>query len=212
MTALDEKTPVRPGDGTDLAVRPRLVLLTVVFTLLYAGVHVYWAVGGTWRVPVAARQDPGTVRAANWVVTAAMLVGAAWVPALNHRAAGRVPAWALLVPLWCGGVVCVSHAVFGFVTKTLYLLGAHGAVDFPAAHGVDPAALAHDHRLSAVRDLWLFEACFLVQGVLPALAARQFVPTPAGRRGWSRSFVLGVAAVDAFGLLLSLGNTHVALG
>jgi Protein of unknown function (DUF3995) len=173
---------------------------------------VYWAVGGTWGVPLAALQNADTVRNANWVVSAVMLVGAAWVLALDHRFAGRAPAWVVLTPLWCGGVICVSHAVFGFVTKTLYLAGVHDAVDFPEATGVDAATPARDHHVSAVRDLWVFEPCFLIQGLLLALVGRQFIRSAAGRRTWSLSVLLGVAVVDVFGLLLSLGNMHVALG
>ncbi|MZD07413.1 DUF3995 domain-containing protein [Streptomyces sp. SID5785] len=212
MTALDERRSARGvADGRPAGLSP-LTALAVAFTLLYAGIHVYWALGGTWGVPLAARQDPDTLRAANWVVTVIMLIGAAWLLAMDHRVARRVPAWTVLVPVWGGAVICLSHAVFGFVTKALYLTGAHGAVDFPEATGVDAATLARDHHTAAVRDLWLFEPCFLVQGALLALAGRAFARTPAGRRAWTLSLLAGVVVIDVFGLLLALTGRHVALG
>ncbi|MFS8202272.1 DUF3995 domain-containing protein [Streptomyces sp. CWNU-52B] len=212
MAALDEGSIDQVPGKAHLTERPWQVHVTVAFTLLYMAIHVYWAVGGTWGVPLAAQQNADAVTKANWVVSAIMLIGAIWVLALNHRIARRVPTWAVLAPLWGGVVICVSHAVFGFVTKSLYLAGVHDAVDFPEATGVDATTLAHDHHVSAVRDLWFFEPCFLIQGLLLALVGRQFIHTAAGRRAWSLSLLLGVAVVDVFGLLLSLSNTHVALG
>lgn len=212
MAALDKRA-LDPAPGkAHVAEGPWPVRLTVAFTLLYMSIHVYWAVGGTWGVPLAAQQNADAVRNANWVVSVIMLIGAAWVLALHHRFARRVPAWVVLTPLWGGAVICVSHAVFGFVTKSLYLAGVHDAVDFPKAAGVDATTLAHDHHVSAVRDLWLFEPSFLIQGLLLALVGWQFIRTAAARRTWSLSLLLGIAAVDVFGLLLSLGNMHVALG
>ncbi|MFD0020052.1 DUF3995 domain-containing protein [Streptomyces sp. NPDC058382] len=212
MTALDREPMGQTVGNADEGKRSRNIYLTVAFTLLYMGLHVYWAVGGTWGVPLAALQNADAVRKANWVVSGIMLIGAAWVFALDHRFSRRVPAWAVLAPLWCGAVVCASHAVFGFVTKTLYLAGVHDAVDFPDATGVSGAALAQDHHVSAVRDLWVFEPCFLIQGLLLALVGRQFIRTPGGRRTWSLSLLVGVAVVDVFGLFLALGNAHFAVG
>ncbi|MFV8183387.1 DUF3995 domain-containing protein [Streptomyces sp. AF1B] len=212
MAALDKKPLDQAPGKADVTEGPWPVRLTVGFTLLYMAIHVYWAEGGTWGVPLAAQQNADAVRNANWVVSAIMLIGAAWVLALNHRFARRMPSWVVLAPLWGGAVICVSHAVFGFVTKSLYLAGMHGAVDFPKAVGVDETTLAHDHHVSAVRDLGLFEPCFLIQGLLLALAGRQFIRATTGRRAWSWSVLLGVAVVDVFGLLLALSNMHVALG
>ena len=191
--------------------RPVLVHLAFAFTLVYTAIHVYWAVGGTWGLPPAALANRSAVQAANWFVSAIMVFGAFFVLALNHAISRRVPAWIVLVPIWIGAVVCVSHSIFGFVTKALYLSGVHGAVDFPTVRGVSPATAAEKNHLAVVQDLVVFEPCFLVLGVLLALAAWQFIRTPVGRRTWSVSIVVGVALIDVFGAVLSLAGTHVAI-
>ncbi len=199
------------GGQVGLPPRPELVHVAVAFTILFTALHLYWAVGGSWGLPLAAQQDEALTKLANWVVSVVMLVGAVWVLALNHPVGRRVPAWVLLVPVWVGAVVCASHAVFGLVTKSLYLSGYHGAVDFPVVPGVGTAEAAGANHLAAVQDLLVFEPCFLVQGLVLALAAWQFVRTPDGRRRWSMSLAVGIVVVDVFGALLSLGDLHVAI-
>ncbi|MGW5129254.1 DUF3995 domain-containing protein, partial [Streptomyces sp. NPDC004069] len=174
--------------------------------------HVYWAVGGTWGLPLLARHDKSAVQAVNWVVSAIMLVGALFVLALNRRTQSRVRAWVLLVPMWIAAVVCVSHALYGFVTKALYLSGHHGAVDFPVVPGVGAAEAAEANHLSAVQDLLVFEPCFLVQGLVLALAAWQFLRTRGARRRWWTSLVVGILVIDVFGALLSLVGARFAAG
>jgi hypothetical protein len=188
--------------------RPGWVSAAFGFTLLFASVHLYWAVGGTWGLPLAAVREQPVVRAANWVVVVIMLIGAGFVLALTSR---RVPAWILLVPIGIGAVVCVSHGLFGLATKALYLGGQQGAVDFPVVAGVDPATAAARDHLSAVQDLAVFEPCFLLQGVLLALAAGQSIGTRAGRRAWWLTVVAGTVAIDAFGAVLALGGRHFAI-
>jgi hypothetical protein len=46
---------------------------------------------------------------------------------------------------------------------------------------------------------------------LLALAAWQFIRTPACRRKWSMSTVAGAAAIVVFGTLLSLGDMHFVI-
>lgn len=111
-----------------------------------------------------------------------MVIGAVIVLALNHPIGRRVRSWILLVPIWIGAVVCVSHGIYGFATKALYMSGTHGAVNFPVVPGVSAATAAAQNHLSAVQDLVVFEPCFVVEGALLALAAWQFIRTPAGRR------------------------------
>ncbi|MFJ2722639.1 DUF3995 domain-containing protein [Streptomyces sp. 6-11-2] len=173
--------------------------------------HVYWAVGGTWGLPLLARHNKSAVQAVNWVVSALMLFGALFVLALNRRTGSRVRAWVLLVPMWIAAVVCVSHALYGFVTKALYLSGRHGAVDFPVVPGVGTAEAAEANHLSAVQDLLVFEPCFMVQGVVLALAAWQFIRTRSGRRKWWTSLAVGIVVIDVFGALLSLAGARFAL-
>ncbi|MFR9673721.1 DUF3995 domain-containing protein [Streptomyces sp. TR06-5] len=182
-----------------------------VFTLAFTALHVYWAVGGTWGLPLLALHNAEAVRTVNWAVSALMLIGAFVVLGLNRPVARKVPSWMLLVPIWAGTVVCVSHALYGFVTKGLYLSGQQNAVDFPVVPGVDPATAAEKNHLSALHDLLVFEPAFLIQGVLLALAGLQFLTTAAGRRRWSVSLIVGVLAIDAFGVALALAGLRFAV-
>jgi hypothetical protein len=191
--------------------RPVWVYLAFAFTLLYMSIHLYWAVGGTWGLPLLALHDKSAVQAVDWVVCVIMVIGAVLVLALNHPIGRRVRSWMLLVPIWIGAVVCVSHGIYGFATKALYLSGRHGAVNFPVVPGVSAATAAAKNHLSAVQDLVVFEPCFVVEGVLLALAAWQFIRTPAGRRKWSMSMIVGIVVIDVFGALLSLGGMHFAI-
>ncbi|MEV5012696.1 DUF3995 domain-containing protein [Streptomyces sp. NPDC056159] len=197
--------------GVDLQPRPIWVHLAFVFTILFMLLHVYWAVGGTWGLPLLAQHEKAAVQAVNWVVSVIMVCGAIVILALNHPIGRRVRAWMLLVPIWIAAVVCISHAVYGFVTKALYLSGYHGAVDFPVVPGVSAARAAEANHLSAVQDLLVFEPCFLIQGVVIALAAWQFIRTLEGRRRWGTSMLLGIAVIDVFGVLLSLVGMRFAL-
>lgn len=194
-----------------MARRPGWVYAAFGFTLLFTSVHLYWAVGGTWGLPLSALRELPVVRAANAVVVVIMLVGAGFVLALNTRAGRRLPAWTLLVPIGAGAVVCVSHALFGLATKALYLSGRPGAVDFPVVAGVDAATAAARNHLSAVQDLLVFEPMFLLQGVLLALVAGQFIGTRAGRRTWWLTVAAGTVAIDVFGAVLALGGRHFAI-
>jgi hypothetical protein len=51
----------------------------------------------------------------------------------------------------------------------------------------------------------------VVEGVLLALAAWQLIRTPAGRRRWWMSVIVGIVVIDVFGALLSLGGMHFAI-
>lgn len=78
----------------------------------------------------------------------------------------------------------MSHAVFGTVTKSLYLAGVHEAVDFPAVPGLGAAAAADAHHLAAVQDLVVFEPWFLAQGVVLAWPpGSAYGPLPVGAGG-----------------------------
>ncbi|WP_436772524.1 DUF3995 domain-containing protein [Yinghuangia sp. YIM S09857] len=188
-----------------------LVRLTAAFTALFAALHVYWAVGGTWGLPPAAHEHAASVRATNWAVTAVMAFGVCWILALEHPAARRPPPWVPLAPLWVASVVCISHAVFGFATKGLYLAGLRSAVDFPDVQGLDAATLNDKNHWAAVHDILVFEPCFAVQGLLLAALGHRFARTRRGRRAWSGSLAAGTVAIDAFGIALVLVGHHVTV-
>lgn len=194
-----------------LSPRPIWVHMAFWFTLIFMALHLYWAVGGTWGLPPAAALRPSETQAANWVVSAIEVIGALWVLALLHPAARRVPSWLLLSPLWIAAAVCVSHAVFGVITKSLYLGGVHEAVDFPAVPELSAAEAADANHLSAVHDLLVFEPCFLIQGVVLAMAAWQYIRTPSGRRLWNWSLVAAVVLIAFFGAVLSFVDAKAAI-
>ena len=195
----------------ELQPRPVWVHCAFYFTLLFMTLHVYWAVGGTWGLPAAAAADPSATQMANWVVSVLELIGAFWVLALLHPAARRVPSWLLLSPLWAAAAVCVSHAIFGVITKSLYLGGMHEAVDFPDVPELSAAELADANHMAAVHDLLVFEPCFLIQGVVLAMAAWQYIRTPARRRLWTWSLAVAVVLITVFGAALSLAGAQFAL-
>jgi hypothetical protein len=79
-------------------------------------------------------------------------------------------------------------------------------VNFPVIHGVSASTAASKNHLAAVHDLAVFEPCFLMQGVVLALAAWQFLGTPTARRSWLVSIMLGAVVIDVFGGMLSLAG------
>jgi hypothetical protein len=57
-----------------LPTRPVWVYLAFAFTLLYMSIHLYWAVGGTWGLPLLALHDKSAVQAVDWVVCVIMVM------------------------------------------------------------------------------------------------------------------------------------------
>jgi hypothetical protein len=188
------------------------VHVAVVVTLFFTALHVYWAVGGTWGLPPAALLHERATRTANWVVSAILLVGAGWLSLLARPGCRRIPPWLLLTPLWVGAVVCISHAVFGFASKGLYLAGFEGAVHFPVIPGVDPVTASAANRHAAVLDLLVFEPFFLAQGGAIAFACWQFISSRRGRQVWTWSVVAGALLIDGFGVALAVAGLQVAIG
>lgn len=115
------------------AVLPRLA---AAVTLIDVPVHVSWALGGPFLLPGGASiaELPQT-RVANGVVSGVLVLGAAvlflvsgpWSRPEPGTAAWRGGGWTLpavvLTALGVGAAVCVSHGVFGVVSKALYLAG-----------------------------------------------------------------------------------------
>lgn len=113
------------------------------------------------------------------------------------------PAPLMVAPVWVASVVCISHGLFGIVTKGLYAAGVHSAVSWPE-HDLTAA----QKNLAALRDLAVFEPWFLIQGLLLALAGRWLARTASGRRRWTLSLVAGIVLVDAFGIVLAVTHHH----
>ncbi len=103
-------------------------------------------------------------------------------------------------------MVCVSHGLFGMVTKGLYVGGLHGAVSYPVGHWT-----VAQKNTAAARDLMVFEPWFLLEGVLLALAGHHLLRTATARRRWTAALLAAVAVTGVSGVALSVAHLHVAV-
>jgi len=183
-----------------------MTYLAALAALAAIPIHLYWALGGTWGLPggAATASLPG-IRATNIAVSVLLVCGAAFLYALTRSWSRRPPALLLLAPVWAASVVCISHGLFGIVTKGLYVAGGHAAVSWP-----EPLTAAQKH-LAAVRDLAAFEPWFLIQGLLLAAAGHWLARTATGRRRWALSLAAGIVLADAFGIVLAVTHHHFAV-
>jgi hypothetical protein len=184
-----------------------LTCLAAMATLAAIPIHLYWALGGTWGLPggAATASLPG-IRATNIAVSVVLACGAAFLYGLTRPWSRRPPAVLMLAPVWTAAVVCISHGLFGIVTKGLYAAGVHSAVSWPE-HDLTAA----QKNLAALRDLGVFEPWFLIQGLLLALAGRWLARTATGRRRWTLSLVAAIVLVDAFGIVLAVTHHHLTV-
>jgi hypothetical protein len=122
----------------------------------------YHAAGGTVGLP-GRLEDPDGLRTASLV--AGIVILAAGVGALAFvRSWGlRLPRLLVVVPALAGSAFAVGHALTGYVTKTLDLLGVI-RLEFPGWAQVDEHALI-------LWDLLFYEPWFLGLGVLVTLGA-----------------------------------------
>jgi hypothetical protein len=202
-----------------LAPSPGVARLAGLVTLVNVPIHVAWAAGATFLLPggagVAALSQ---TRVANAVVSAVLVIGAGVLFAIAGpwsrpepdagvlRGGGRVLPAVVLTAIGAGAVVCVSHGLFGLVTKALYLAGLD-TVRFP-----DLVRTAADRHTAAVLDVAVFEPWFLLEGVLLVLAGRQYLRTARGRRRWTTLMVAGALLVLLFGVVLTATGRRVAVG
>ena len=200
----DNRTP--PAGASRTRHGPLIVYLAALAALAGIPIHLYWALGGTWGLPGGAATAglPG-LRATNAIVSVLLAAGAALVFGLSRPWARRPPALVMLMPLWLGSVVSLSHGLYGLVTKGLYVAGAHSAVSYP-----EPLTAAQKNH-AALLDLGVFEPWFLIQGLLLLFAGRWFARTAAGRRRWTLSLIAVVVLVDAFGVALAVTHKHFAV-
>jgi len=197
----------RPSAGASMPRRgPLMIYLAALVALAGIPIHLYWALGGTWGLPGGATTPglPG-LHTTNAIVSVLLAAGAALVFGLSMPWARRPPAVVMLTPLWLGSVVSVSHALYGMVTKGLYVAGAQSAVSYP-----EPLTAAQKNH-AALLDLGLFEPWFLIQGLLLLLAGRWFARTAAGHRWWTLSLIAGIVLIDAFGIALAVAHKHFAV-
>ena len=212
-----------PDEGFDrpLAPSPLLARLAAAVTLINVPIHVYWAMGGTFLLPGGQSvADLPETRTANAAVSVVLVLGAAVLLLIGGpwsrpgpgsgmlRGGGRALPAAVLTAIAAGAAVCVSHALFGFATKALFLAG-YDSVRYPDLGDHWTAAEKH---AAAVLDLAVFEPWFLLEGVALALAGWQYVRTARGRRRWTAALSVGTLLLVAFGVLLAVTGKRVAVG
>jgi hypothetical protein len=131
----------------------------IAYAVLVRG---YQAAGGTVGLP-GTFENPDDARRAGLI--AGLIIFAAGLGALAFvRPWGlRIPRWLLIVPALAGAAFAMAHALTGYVTKTLHLLGVI-VIEF---RGWDQV----DERRLILWDLLFYEPWFFGLGVLVTLAA-----------------------------------------
>lgn len=213
----------RPGRGPErpLAPCPVLPRLAAAITLINVPIHVSWALGATFLLPGggSVAELPQT-RVANGVVSGVLLLGATVLFLIGGpwsrpeagtaawRGGGRALRAVVLTAIGLGAAVCVSHGAYGVVSKALYLAG-QNVVRFPNVGHVWSAGERH---AAAVLDVALFEPWFLLEGVLLALAGRQWLRSARARRRWAIAVWGGSVLLLLFGTLLAATGRRFAVG
>jgi hypothetical protein len=124
------------------------------------------------------------------------------------RGEGRVLPAALSTAMGTGAAVCLSHAVFGFATKALFLAG-YDTVRYP---DIGDGWSAAEKHAAAVLDVAAFEPWFLLEGVVLALAGWQYLRTARHRRRWVGTLASGTLLLVLFGVVLAVTGRRAALG
>jgi hypothetical protein len=203
------------ADGADgLPAVPALARLAAVVTLVNVPIHVAWALGSTFLLPggesIAALPQ---TRVANAVVSLVLLAGAAVLfliggPWSRPERGGRALPATIVTAIGAGAVVCLSHAVYGLISKALFLAG-YDTVRFPDVG--DGWTRAEQHT-AALLDVAVFEPWFLLEGVVLVLAGWQYLRTAPGRRRWIAVITAGTLLILLFGVLLTVTGKRVAIG
>jgi hypothetical protein len=125
-------------------------------------VRFYQAAGGTIGLP-GTFEDPDGFRRASFLAGVFLLLVGLGALALVRPWGLRIPRWLLIVPALAGSVFAMAHALTGYVTKTLDLLG---VIDLEFKGW---ATLDEDKLI--IWDLLFYEPWFFGLGVLVTLAA-----------------------------------------
>ncbi len=160
------------------------------WALAYAvGVRGYQGLGGTAGLP-GTFEDPDGFRSAS--LLAGAFIAAAGVGSLGLvRPWGlRLPRWLVIVPALTGSAYAAAHAVAGYVTKLMHLLGIID-LDFRGWDRLDEGKLI-------AWDLCFYEPWFLGLGVLVMLGTlHHYRRTGGSPRGAYRLAWITVAATLA---------------
>jgi hypothetical protein len=149
-------------------------------------VRFYQAAGGTIGLP-GTFEDPDAFRRASLLAGILIFVVGLGALAFVRPWGLRIPRWLLIIPALAGSVYAIAHALTGYLTKTLDLLGVID-LEFKGWATLDKDKLI-------VWDLFFYEPWFFGLGVLVTLGAlhhhRRTGGTVEGRR---RLVVLTAAA------------------
>ncbi len=144
--------------GTPSTRLRRLAGLCCVWMVIFAGVHVYWALGGTFAMPAGFSVDENTALLVIDIMAVPLcLAGAALALALVHPAGRRRPRTVTALTALTG-VFAIVHAAGTIVADLGMLLG---VVEVPDTEA---------ERISA----FVFEPWWFLGGVLFVLAAWAF--------------------------------------
>jgi hypothetical protein len=139
----------------------------VLWCLLFGGLHLYWAVGGTVGF-AAMSMPPNKILALNrdslyigitWGVVLACAFGIFLALASIQNWGRRIPKWLLLIPLW---IACIISLVRGIGTMTQTALIIAGV--FPFEPLVGPEAIAWYRYL--LIDSIFYSPWFICGGIL----------------------------------------------
>jgi hypothetical protein len=160
------------------------------WALAYAvGVRGYQGLGGTIGLP-GTFEDPDGFRAASLMAGAFIAAAGVGGLALVRPWGLRLPRWPVIILALTGAVYAAAHAVAGYVTKVMHLLGIID-LDFRGWDHLDEGKLI-------AWDLLFYEPWFLGLGVLVTLGTmHHYRRTGGSRRGAYRLAWTAVAATTA---------------
>jgi hypothetical protein len=160
------------------------------WALAYAvGVRGYQGLGGTVGLP-GTFQEPDAFRSASLVAGAVIAAAGVGALALVRPWGLRLPRWLVIVPALAGSTYAAAHALAGYVTKLMHLLGIMD-LEFRGWDRLDEGKLI-------AWDLLFYEPWFLGLGVLVTLGAlHHYRRTGGSRCGAYRLLGITVAATLA---------------
>ncbi|HET6550592.1 MAG TPA: DUF3995 domain-containing protein [Solirubrobacter sp.] len=179
MSTITLPTPRRTRS---LAWAPRAA---AVWAIAYAvGVRGYQGLGGTVGLPGQVEDPAGLHRASLLAGVFLLLVGLAAL-SLGRRWTLRLPRALVLVPAVAGSTYALGHALTGFITKPLDLLGVID-LEFKGWAHVNETALA-------LWDILFYEPWFLGLGILVTLASLHHHRLAGGSERGARRIVAATA-------------------
>jgi len=171
-------------------------LLAIAYAI---GVRGYQGLGGTVGL-AGTLEDPAGMERASLLAGGFLLLVGIGALALVRPWGLRVPRWLVIVPALAGSVFAMGHALTGYVTKSLHLLGVID-IEFPGWAHVDEGALI-------AWDLLFYEPWFLALGVLVTLGALHHYRRTGGSAAGARR--LGVVTAAATIALTAVASVLVA--